>query len=72
MKLEEAKSKYPGEWIAFVPFEEGSNPEGEVIFHIKDRHLFDKKILECDLGKLGDIYITFAGPSIPEGYAAMF
>jgi hypothetical protein len=72
MKLEEAKTLYPGEWIAFRPFEESdksNNPEGEVILHNKDRRAFDKELLERGLI---DIYITFAGPPVPEGYEVMF
>lgn len=69
MKLEEAKAQYPGEWIAFRAFEESDNPEGEVVLNHKDRRVFDKKLLEMDLT---NIYITFAGPPVPEGYAVMF
>jgi hypothetical protein len=69
MKLEEAKARYPGEWIAFHAFEEGENPEGEVLLHNKDRRAFDKELLER---KLTGVYITFAGPAVPEGYAVMF
>lgn len=74
MKLEEAKTLYSGEWIAFRPFEESEfdksdNPEGEVVLHNKDRRTFDKELLERGLI---DIYITFAGPPVPEGYEVMF
>jgi hypothetical protein len=40
MKLEEAKTLYQGEWIAFRTSEEGDNPEGEVVLHNKDRRAF--------------------------------
>ena len=69
MKLEEAKALYPGEWIAFRTIEEGNNPEGEVILHNRDRRGFDKELLEQELT---GVYITFAGPPVPEGYAVMF
>ncbi len=69
MKLEEAKALYPEEWIAFRTFEESDNPEGEVVLHNKDRRAFDKELLERGLT---DVYITFAGPPVPEGYAVMF
>lgn len=69
MKLEEAKALYPGEWIAFHAFEEKDNPEGEILLHNRDRRAFDRELLERGLT---DIYITFAGPPVPEGYAAMF
>jgi len=69
MKLEEVKKAYQGEWVAFRASEEIENPEGEVILHNKDRRLFDKELLRLGLT---DVYITFAGPPVPEGYAAMF
>jgi hypothetical protein len=69
MKLEQAKNRYRGEWIAFHPFEEKDNPEGEVLLHNKDRRVFDKQLLDRGLT---DVYITFAGPPVPEGYAVMF
>ena len=69
MKLEEAKALYLSEWIAFRAFEEAENPEGEVLLHNKDRRAFDKELLER---KLTELYITFAGPPVPEGYAVMF
>lgn len=69
MKLEEAKTLYKGEWIAFRAFEEKDNPEGEVVLHNKDRRTFDKELLERGLI---DVYITFTGELVPEGYAVMF
>ena len=69
MKLEEAKSKYPGEWIAFRALDDSDNPEGDVVLHNKDRRIFDKELVERGLK---DIYITFAGPPVPEGYSVMF
>jgi len=69
MRLEEAKKIYKGEWIAFKAIEETENLEGEVILHNKDRQFFDKELLRMGLT---DVYITFAGPPVPEGYAAIF
>jgi hypothetical protein len=69
MKLDEAKKLFQGEWIAFCTFEEGDNPEGEVVLHHKDRRTFDKELLQQGLT---DIYITFTGPPVPEGYAVIF
>jgi len=69
MKLEEAKTLYQGEWIAFRSFEENDNPEGKVVLHNKDRLTFDREFLRK---RLTDIYITFAGPPVPEGYAVIF
>lgn len=69
MRLEEAKAIYQGEWIAFRAFDEGDNPEGEVILHNKDRWAFDKELIERGIT---DVYITFAGPLIKEGFSVMF
>ena len=69
MKLEEAKALYQGEWLAFRAFEENDNPKGEVVLHNKNRRVFDKELLHRGLT---DVYITFAGPSVPEGYAVFF
>ena len=69
MKLEEAKSLYHGEWIAFRAFEEGDNPTGDVVLHSKERRAFDRELLQRELT---DVYITFAGPAVPEGYVGIF
>jgi hypothetical protein len=69
MRLEQAKEMYQGEWIAFRPFEESADPEGEVILHNKDRRTFDKELVQRGLT---DLYLTFAGPPVPEGYAVIF
>jgi hypothetical protein len=69
MTLEQARSQYDGEWIAFRAVEENDNPEGEVVLHKKDRRAFDKELIERGLT---DIYIVFAGPPIPEGYVTLF
>jgi len=69
MRLEEAKTRYPGEWIAFRVFDESENPEGEVILHEKDRWKFDKELIEQGIT---DVYITFAGPLVKEGFSIMF
>ena len=69
MRLEEAKAIYHGEWIAFRTIDEGDNPEGETILHNKNRRTFDKELLKQGLT---DVYLTFAGPPVPEGYAVIF
>ena len=69
MKLEEAKKLYENEWLAFRTYEDGNNPEGDVIFHNKNRKAFNRELLKL---KPKDVYITYAGPLIPEGYAVMF
>ena len=68
MKLEEAKASYAGEWIAFRAVEEGENPEGEVMLHHKERRQFDKQLVKMELT---EVYVVFAGPVVPEGYAVM-
>lgn len=69
MKLNEAQQLYPEEWIAFRAAGAGDDPEGEVVLHSKDRHLFDRELVKRNLT---DTYITFVGLPIPEGYAALF
>ncbi|MCL0057231.1 hypothetical protein M1N50_02820 [Dehalococcoidia bacterium] len=69
MKLEDAKTRYQGEWIAFRTVDQNDNPEGEVILHHRDRRTFDKELVEHGLT---GVYVTFAGPAVPEGYAVMF
>jgi hypothetical protein len=69
MRLEEAKKKFHGEWIAFRISKEAENPEGEVLLHNKNHRELGKKILQKGIR---DVYITFAGPAIPEGYTAVF
>ena len=69
MKLAEAKTLYQGEWIAFRALEEVEDPEGEVVLHSSDRRAFDRQLLELGLT---DVYVTFAGPPVPDGYAAIF
>lgn len=68
MKLEEAKAAYPGEWIAFRELEEGENPEGKVELHERNREEFDRKLHELGLV---DVYVTFSGPLVPEGYVTL-
>jgi len=69
MRLEEIKAMHLGEWIAFRPSDESDNPEGELILHNKDRRTFDKQLIERGLT---NVYITFTGPIIPEGYGTLF
>jgi hypothetical protein len=69
MKLEEAKNKFQGQWIAFRYYDEDSNPEGEVLLHKQNRREFDKELIQSGIK---DVYITYAGPSFPPGYAALF
>lgn len=69
MKLEEAKALYPDEWIAFDAIDDSDNPQGKVVLHHRDRRQFDRELVSRGLV---NVYVTFAGPLIPEGYAVMF
>jgi hypothetical protein len=69
MKLDEAKKIFKGEWIAFRISKESQNPEGDVLLHDKNHRELGKRILQKGIK---DVYITFAGPVIPEGYTACF
>ena len=71
MKLEEAKEKFQGQWIAFHSYgsEQEPNPEGKVLLHKKNRREFDNELLRR---KIKDVYITYAGPPLPQGYSAFF
>lgn len=69
MRLEEAKRLHPNEWIAFRPLGEGENPEGRLILHHPDRRTFDKKLIRQGIS---DVYITFTGPLVREGFSVMF
>jgi hypothetical protein len=68
MKVDEAKTLYKGEWLAFR-FEDTDSAEGTVVLHHKDRREFDKELLKQEVGNL---YITFSGPAMPEDYSFMF
>ena len=69
VKLEQAKALYQGEWIAFRALEQGDNPDGDVVLHNRDRRAFDNELVER---RLTGVYITFAGPPVPEGYGTLF
>jgi hypothetical protein len=69
MKLDEAKALYPEEWIAFDASDDSDNPQGKVVLHHRDRRQFDRELISRGLV---NVYVTFAGPLIPEGYAVMF
>ena len=70
-KIEKLKKKYKGEWLAIeVTKEEGGEAiEGKLILHSKIREEIWKNI---SLSKEKEIYVTFAGPPLEEGYAAAF
>ena len=71
MKLNEAKQKYKGEWLAFQVKKEDKRGrlEGKLLIHTKD-----KRELHQDLRKtrVKKAYITYAGPAVKPGYAVIF
>ena len=70
--LEQAKTKYSGEWIAFLVYEEKEvieKIEGEVIEHHKDRRKLHERLRQRNVK---NAYVTFAGPLIKPGYSVMF
>jgi hypothetical protein len=69
MKLDEAKKKFEGQWIAFRASGKETNPDGEVLLHKQNRREFDKELLQRGIK---DVYLTYSGPPIPPGYAAFF
>ena len=66
MKLETAKRKFKGDWLAFQ-FTDESKEEGKVLLHTKSRHRLHKKLNSGKIPK--GLYITFAGPLLPKGYS---
>jgi hypothetical protein len=69
MKLSEALERWKDQWIAFRITDDGVDPEGEVILHEADRQKFREELRS---GRIRDVYITFAGRALPEGYTALF
>lgn len=69
MRLEEAKKKFDGQWIAFRTSGKDADPDGEVLLHRQNRREFDHELLQRGIT---DVYITYAGPPIPPGYTAFF
>ena len=69
--IEKLKQKYKGEWLAIeiTKEEEGEATEGKLILHSKNRDEIWKNIR---LSTEKEIYVTFAGPPLEEGYAAAF
>ncbi len=69
--IESLKEKYTGEWLAVevTKLSAGEPVEGRLIYHEKDR----KKLWEkLELSPDKEIYVTYAGPLIEEGYAVAF
>lgn len=69
--IESLKKKYAGEWLAVevTKLSAGEPVEGRLISHEKDR----KKLWEkLELSSDKEVYVTYAGPLIEEGYAVAF
>ena len=67
MKLEAAKKKYKGDWLAFK-FTNVEKNEGRVLLHERDRHNLHKKI-RSRKNATANLYITFAGAILPKDFA---
>lgn len=72
--IQELKRDHPGEWLAIEVTHEGpQGPEkGELLGHA---HLPEEALRGAKDRRRtarGRVYLTFAGPILPEGYAAAF
>ena len=69
--LEQAKKKYPGEWLAFQVQKElqDGGLKGRIIEHQKDRKTLYRKL---EQKKIDQVYVTYAGPVVPTGYGILF
>ncbi len=68
--VQELKEAYKGEWLAIAVAKRGEAgiEEGELVHHSKDADEVWRRIK----GDKRKIYVTYAGPPLPEGYAAAF
>ncbi len=68
--ISDLKQQYQNEWLAIRVLKEGiSGPEdGELLYHAKDVHALWSKLK----GDKRNVYVTYAGSAIEEGYAAAF
>lgn len=70
-KIAQLKEDYAGEWLAIALPQEGDGTtaeEGDLVFHSKNRDEVWKRT-KADTRK---IYVTYAGPPLPPGWAAAF
>jgi len=70
-RIESLKKQYTGEWLAIevTRLSQGEPVEGRLVYHDKSRkRLWQRLELRGDK----DIYVTYAGPLIEEGYAVAF
>lgn len=70
VSLEKVKEQYAGHWLAFLVSEETATGEllGQLITQNPDRRELHRELREK---KIERAYITFAGPVIRPGYAAI-
>jgi len=70
-KIAELKKKYKGEWlaIAVTRVSNGEAVEGKLLLHSPDR---DEVWSKVRLSRKTEVYVSFAGPPLEEGYAAAF
>ena len=68
--IEQLKEDHNGEWLAIAVTKKNiEGPlEGDLLFHSADRGAVWRAIR----GDRRNIYVTFAGPILEEGYAAAF
>lgn len=68
--INDLKRQYKGEWLAIAVTrdDEGGPSQGELISHSRDH---DEAWAHIQ-GDPRRIYVTYAGPPIPEGHAAAF
>lgn len=69
MKLSEALEQMKDQWIAFRISRDGVDPEGDVVLHSKNRLDFDRRLVS---EHIRNVYVTYSGEILPEGYAALF
>lgn len=69
--IESLKKRYKGKWLAIevTKLSLGEPVEGKLIHHDKSRKRLWQKL---DLSQDKEIYVTYAGPLIEEGYAVAF
>ena len=70
-RIAEIKKRYSGEWLAIAVTKEakGEAVEGKLLLHSRNR---DEVWSKVKLSKKIEVYVTFAGPPLEEGYAAAF
>lgn len=69
-RIDDLKAAHEGEWLVVRVTRKGPDgpEEGELVFHSEDRHeAWD----HVDVAA-GDMYVTYAGPAVPEGTEAIF